>query len=111
MNSRHIVFTILAVAACLIAVIIRPDIIAAVIALVFVGIVPGTTLTIPSWVTLSIMLVLLIMAIRWVFDEPVYRPQATNKDLARRATARRKVIRHTSTARRTAARKAVRVKA
>lgn len=96
MNKRHIILGAVACITCLVALMMRPDILGALIVFVFLGMVPGTDITLPWWVTLGAMAIALIFAIRWVFDEPVYRPIATPKDRARRVTARRKVIKQTS---------------
>lgn len=95
MKRHHVAITLIAALACFVAVIIRPDLIATVFAFVFLGYVPGTDFTIPSWVSLAIMTILVVLGFRWIFDEPVYRTLATPKDLSRRASARRKVLRRT----------------
>lgn len=95
MNSRHFLIALAVCAACFVVVALRPEIIVSIFVLIFIGVIPGTSLTVPSWITLGIMILLLIMAIRWVFDEPVYRAYVTPKDLARRDSARRKVLRRT----------------
>lgn len=110
MNARHVIIASLIALAGAVTLIVYPDIFATLFALIFIGVVPGTSLTIPSWLSLGIMTLLLIVAIRWVFDTPVYRPQATTQDLARRAGARRKVLKHASSRRHTPTHKTARAK-
>lgn len=98
MKRHHVAITLIAALACFVAIIIRPDLIATVFAFVFLGFVPGTTLVIPSWITLGIMILLVVAGVQWIRDEPVYRSYNTPKDLARRSSARRKVLRRTRVA-------------
>ena len=95
MKRHHIALTGFATLAAFVAIIVRPDLIATIFAFVFLGYVPGTDFIIPSWISLAIMTLLVVLGFRWIFDEPVYRPLATPKDLSRRASARRKVLRRT----------------
>lgn len=73
-----------------------PELFSALFVLVFMGVVPGTAITLPSWVTLSLFVIALIFGIRWLLDQPSYRPVATHQDLSRRAAARKRVLKQTS---------------
>ena len=95
MKRHHLALSIIVILALFVSITLRPDLIALLFALVFLGFIPGTTATIPSWVTLGVMTLLVVAGVRWIFDEPVYRSSATPKDLSRRAAARRKVLRRT----------------
>lgn len=93
-RPRHIIFA-LAVFLGL-AVIIKPELISMLFVLVFLGVVPGTDITIPAWVPMLGFTVALIFSIRWLLDQPVYHPVATAKDRSLRASARRRVLKQTS---------------
>lgn len=94
-RSRHIIFAL--VVFLVLAVIIKPELISMFFILVFVGVVPGTQITIPSWVPMLGFIVALIMSIRWLLDQPIYHPVATSKDKSLRAAARKRVLKQTST--------------
>lgn len=93
-RRSHIFFAISLIA--LAAALIRPDLIGRSFALIVMGVIPGTPLTIPSWVMLSVFTLALLWGIGRLKDTPVYRPYTSSHDRARRNRARRIVLRKTS---------------
>ena len=93
-RPRHIILTL--VVFLVLTVSLRPELISMFFILVFVGIVPGTQLTIPSWVTMLGFVIALAFGIRWLFDQPVYHPVTTSKEKSLRAAARKRVLKHTA---------------
>lgn len=93
-RPRH--FSIAFVVFVGLAVIAKPELISMFFILVFVGVVPGTQITIPSWVSMLGFVIALIFGIRWLFDQPIYHPVTTPKEKSLRAAARRRVLRQTS---------------
>ena len=94
-RPRH--FIIASVVFLVLAVIAKPELISLFFVLVFVGIVPGTQLTIPSWVTMLGFVIALALGIRWLLDQPVYHPVATSKEKSLRTAARKRVLKQTAT--------------
>ena len=80
----------------LLALLIKPGILSALFVLVFMGIIPGTDITLPSWGSLLTLFAALIISIPWVLYRPVYQPMATTADLARRHSARKRVLKQTA---------------
>lgn len=93
-RRRHIIIAIVVFA--LVAVLIKPNIVSAFFVFIFMGIVPGTNYTLPSWVSLLGLFLALMLSIRWLLYQPTYQPVATTKDRALRHAARRRVLKQTS---------------
>lgn len=94
-RRTHIIVAIVVFALC--ALLLNPGLLSAIFVFLFLGIVPGTDITLPWWVMILAFLIALAFGIRWLLDQPVYQPVATNKDLALRRTARKRVLKQTST--------------
>lgn len=101
-RRNHII--IAAAVFALIALLLNPGLLSAIFVFLFMGIVPGTDITLPWWVTLLGFFAALALGVRWLLDQPVYQPVATNKDLALRRTARKRVLKKTSARKTTAKR-------
>ena len=101
-RRSHIIIALAVFA--LLVLIIKPEILSALFVFLFLGIVPGTDITLPWWVMILAFLIALAFGIRWLLDQPHYQPVATNKDRALRRSARKRVLKQTST-RRTAAKR------
>ncbi len=93
-RRRHIIIAIVVFA--MVAILIKPSILSALFVFIFMGIVPGTNYTLPSWVSLLGLFLALMLSIRWLLYQPTYQPVATTKDRALRHAARRRVLKLTT---------------
>ena len=71
---------------------IRPEILAAVFTLIFLGMVPGTTYSVPSVVMFAIYAVVAILVIAWLARQPMYIGNQARQEKTARALARKKVL-------------------
>jgi len=84
------------------AVMIQPQTISALIFFVFLGVIPGTDIVIPSWIMLPAFLLLAVLLMRWVIKQPTKAAVTTHarRTTATVATTPRKTIRHQASRRR-----------
>ncbi len=101
-RRSHIIIALAVFA--LFVLLLNPSFLSTIFVFLFLGIVPGTDITLPWWVMILAFLVALAFGIRWLLDQPVYQPVATNKDRALRHAARKRVLKQTSTRKSTAKR-------
>jgi len=85
-------------------VLVRPEILGSLFALVFLGLIPGTTLSMPFWVMLIVYGTGLFIVIRWLARQPLYLGNMAKQEKTARQLARKKVINKTQ--KKTATRKA-----
>jgi len=93
-RRHHIIIAAIVLAG--IAIMVQPSLLSSLFIIIFMGIIPGTSIVIPAWLTLLGFIILAVLAVRWLLDSPAYRPVPTSRDRARRQTARRRVLRHTT---------------
>lgn len=93
-RRKHII--IAAVVFMLLAFILKPNLLSIIFVFIFLGIIPGTDITLPWWVAILGFLFALVLGIRWLLHQPVYQPVATTKDKSLRHTARKRVLKQTS---------------
>lgn len=94
-RRHHLIIAAIVLAG--IVVMMQPSILSSLFIIIFMGIIPGTSIVIPAWLTLLGFIVLAVLAVRWLLDSPTYRPVPTSRDRTRRQAARRRVIRRAST--------------
>lgn len=93
-RRRYIIISLAVFVA--LSVIIKTDAISKLFVLLFMGIVPGTDVVLPWWVTVFGFFIALALSIRWLLDQPMYHHETTTKDRARRNTARKRVLKQTT---------------
>lgn len=71
---------------------IRPDILGVIFALVFLGMIPGTTLSLPFWLMLIVYVLGALIIVRWLAQQPMYVGNMSRQEKTARAIARKKVI-------------------
>ena len=96
---------------CLIILLVRPEILGALFAFIFLGLIPGTQLSLPFWAMLIIYAVGAILVIRWLISQPLYVGNLAKQEKTARAIARKKATakkKSSATTRRRQSRKAAR---
>lgn len=101
MNKR-LVAKVLAVA-ILVICIIKLNIFGALFALVFLGMIPGTDMSIPPLVMMLFYPVAIIGAVYWLAHQPLYIGSQQKQEKTARAVARKRVAKKTT--RKTAAKR------
>lgn len=96
---RIIAITLLICAA--LALITHPAFMGVIFELVFLGIIPGTALSIPFWIMLPASVLIGFLAIRWIMGQPMYIGNLEHQEKTARALARKnvakKVAKHRAT--------------
>lgn len=93
---RHHILTALVVFT-VVALILKPDLLSTLFIIFFMGIVPGTAITLPWWLTLSVFTIALLFSIRWLLTRPGYHPVTTSSERSQRHIARKRVLKQTAT--------------
>lgn len=95
---------------CLIILLVRPEILGALFAFIFLGLIPGTQLSLPFWAMLIIYALGAILVIRWLISQPLYVGNLAKQEQTARAIARKKVTakKKSTTTRKRQSRKAAR---
>lgn len=75
-----------------ILLIVRPEILGSVFALIFLGLIPGTDWSIPSLVMFLVYAVVAVLVIRWLVRQPLYIGNMSKQEKTARAIARKKVL-------------------
>lgn len=96
MNKR-LVAKVVAVA-ILVICIIKLDILGMLFALVFLGMIPGTTMSIPPIIMMLLYPAAIIAAIYWLAHQPLYIGSQEKQERTARAVARKRVAKKTSKA-------------
>nr|ALS89055.1 ABC transporter transmembrane region protein [uncultured bacterium] len=96
MQIRPRYITLALVAIVVLALVIKPELISALFVFVFLGVIPGTQMTVPAWLSLVAFAAVFVLAIRWLLDTPVYRPAMNSQDKTRRHAARRRVLKQSA---------------
>jgi|GEM_PF-1549603 len=71
----------------------QPQFAAVIIEFMFLGMIPGTTLTLPFWVIGSFYLVVITAGLVWISNQPLYIGDQPHQDKVARALARQKIAR------------------
>lgn len=87
---KHIL--VAAGALLLLFVLVRQEVESALLALLFLGIIPGTSISLPAWVMLVGAIVIGYAALRWLRDQPLYIGSHAEQEKLARQLARRKVL-------------------
>jgi hypothetical protein len=66
-------------------------------ALIFLGMIPGTNLALPSWVMFFGSVIGIFIALRWIIHQPLYIGSHAEQEKLARQLARKKVLAMTST--------------
>lgn len=64
--------------------------------LFIMGMLPGTQLTVPAWVVLTVYPLIMLLAIRWLSRQPLFSGNARRDDATARTLARKRVASKTS---------------
>jgi membrane protein implicated in regulation of membrane protease activity len=99
MNRQRAIIS--AIVLGVIILLVRPEILGSIFALVFLGMIPGTTLSLPSLLMFAIYAIAAVLVIRWLAQQSL-QPEKTA-----RARARKKVL-ATKTTRKTVRKSAAR---
>ena len=96
---------------CLIILLVRPEILGGLFAFIFLGLIPGTQLSLPFWAMLIVYAIGAILVIRWLISQPLYVGNLAKQEKTARAIARKKVTakKKSPATRRRPSRKAARV--
>jgi len=94
--SKEVFVTCLIILA-IAALILVPGAFDAAFALVFLGMIPFTSYSIPPLAMLIIYALLITLGIRWLFVQPVLIPDTKRREALSRSKARRRVIKKTKT--------------
>ncbi len=97
MDIRRIALIIVLVVFSLVALLLKPDLLSTLFILFFMGIVPGTAITLPWWLNLSVFTIALLLSIRWLLTRPGYHPVTTSSERSQRHIARKRVLKQTAT--------------
>lgn len=102
MNMRRNIAIIILAIGCLLFV-LHPSTLNAVFALIFLGLLPGTSVSIPFWIMLPATLCIAFVLVRWIMHQPMYigsleTQEKTARTLARKNVAK-KVAKHRATQR------------
>jgi len=73
-------------------VLIQPGVSNAIFALIFLGMIPGTNVSIPSWAMLLMSAIGIILAIRWITNQPLFIGSRIHQERTARQLARKKVL-------------------
>ena len=73
-------------------VLFQPSVSTALFALLFLGMIPGTTTSIPSWAMLLISISGIYLAIRWISNQPLFIGNHQQQERTARQLARKKVL-------------------
>lgn len=103
MLNRKVVTALIIVAVFLL--IVRPEILGSIFALVFLGLIPGTDFSIPSIVMFPIYAVVAILVIYWLVRQPMYVGNMSRQEKTARSIARKKVLAKKKPVRKSAARR------
>lgn len=87
--KRFIISTLLIVG--LVIIFTQPTIFNAFLALLFLGIVPGTNIQIPFWIMLIVLFGGCFVLIRWLRSQPLYIGSLATQEKTARQLARKKV--------------------
>lgn len=71
---------------------VRPEILGALFALVFIGMIPGTNASVPSLVMFIAYALMAIFVILWLARQPMYIGNKTKQEKIARSLARKKVL-------------------
>jgi hypothetical protein len=89
LNRKTLTVLTLVVAVLLI---VRPEILGSIFALIFLGLIPGTDWSIPSLVMFPIYAVVAIITLYWLIRQPLYIGNMSRQEKTARALARKKVL-------------------
>lgn len=90
MLNRKVVTALIIAAVFLL--IVRPEILGSIFALIFLGLIPGTALSIPSFIMFLIYAGVAALVIRWLVRQPMYVGNMSRQEKTARAIARKKVL-------------------
>ena len=93
-RRRHILIAL--VVFTVVALILKPDLLSTLFIILFMGVVPGTAITLPWWLTLSVFMIALAFSVRWLLTRPAYHPVTTPSDRSQRHAARKRVLKQTT---------------
>jgi hypothetical protein len=65
--------------------------------MLFLGVIPGTTITVPTWMILVGSTAGSYLAIRWILDQPLFIGNRQYQEKLARQLARKKVLAMTAT--------------
>ena len=81
--------TIVAVASLLLLT--RPEIMGGLFAFVFLGMIPGTQYSLPTWLMFVVYILGIMFVIRWLVRQPLYIGSLSRQEKTARAIARKKI--------------------
>ena len=90
MLNRKTLTALIVVAVILL--IVRPEILGSIFALIFLGLIPGTNLSIPSLVMFLVYGIVAVLVIRWLVRQPMYIGNMSKQEQTARSIARKKVL-------------------
>ncbi len=96
MNKRTLLKVL--VIATLLFCIVQLNLLGAIFALLFLGLVPGTDFSIPPAVMMVLYPIAILGAIYWLAHQPLYIGSQQKQEKTARAVARKRVAKKTSTA-------------
>jgi hypothetical protein len=70
----------------------QPRIENAMLALIFLGMIPGTSISIPSWIMFLVSIVGIVTAVRWISGQPLFIGSREYQEKLARQLARKKVL-------------------
>ena len=83
---------IIAAVIFLLIMLFQPNVSGALFALIFLGMIPGTTVNVPSWMMLLGSLIGMVVAIRWLSQQPMFIGNYAQQEKTARQLARKKVL-------------------
>ena len=89
MNKR--ILTKLAIFSVLAVLVLKLDVLGGVFALVFLGMIPGTNLSIPPAVMMIAYPLIIIATVNWLTHQPLYIGSQEKQEKTARAIARKRV--------------------
>lgn len=86
---RYIILTILVCGT--LALITHPAFLGVIFGFLFLGIIPGTSFSIPFWIMLPASLLIGFLAVHWIMHQPMYIGSMEYQEKTARALARKNV--------------------
>lgn len=79
-----------------IVALVQPSIMDAFLTFLFIGIIPGTAITLPFWLMSLLLVTVAYVAIRWVSKDPIYIGDTPHQQQQNKKAARDYVLRKTT---------------
>ena len=77
-----------------------PYVLNTIVNFVFLGLIPGTDITVPFWLMLIAFIAVTILLIRWLTNQPLYIGSLASQEQTARQIARKKIAKKVSAAHR-----------